>query len=46
MYIEQEPYVRELVESYMNNRFKSVLDILDRYSVRLSRSKHRCSLID
>ncbi|EIW53311.1 G protein pathway suppressor 1 [Trametes versicolor FP-101664 SS1] len=34
MYIEQEPYVRELVESYMNNRFKSVLDILDRYSTR------------
>lgn len=36
MYIEQEPYIRELVESYMNNRFKSVLDILERYSASRS----------
>ncbi|KAI0772937.1 G protein pathway suppressor 1 [Trametes elegans] len=34
MYIEQEPYVRELLESYMNNRFKNVLDLLERYSTR------------
>ncbi|KAI9056495.1 G protein pathway suppressor 1 [Trametes sanguinea] len=34
MYIEQEPYIRELLESYMNNRFKNVLEILDRYSTR------------
>ena len=34
MYIEQEPYVRELIEAYINNRFKTVLEILERYSVR------------
>ncbi|KAI0649873.1 G protein pathway suppressor 1 [Trametes meyenii] len=34
MYIEQEPYVRELLESYMNNRFKNVLEILEKYSTR------------
>ncbi|KAI0752860.1 PCI-domain-containing protein [Daedaleopsis nitida] len=34
MYIEQEPYVRELIGAYMNNRFKTVLEILDRYSTR------------
>ena len=34
VYIEQEPYVRELLEAYMNNRFKTVLESLDRYSVR------------
>ncbi len=44
MYIEQEPYIRELVESYMNNRFKNVLDILDRYSVSLECSpRHHTS---
>ena len=35
MYIEQEPYVRELLEAYMNNRFKTVLETLERYSVSL-----------
>ncbi|KAH9854527.1 G protein pathway suppressor 1 [Lenzites betulinus] len=40
MYIEQEPYVRELVESYMSNRFKNVLDILERYSTRHSVDIH------
>ena len=34
VYIEQEPYVRELLESYMGNRFKLMLEILERYSVR------------
>ncbi|KAM5536787.1 hypothetical protein V8D89_009505 [Ganoderma adspersum] len=34
VYIEQEPYVRELLEAYMNNRFKTVLESLDRYSTR------------
>ncbi|KAI0922627.1 hypothetical protein AcV5_009551 [Taiwanofungus camphoratus] len=34
VYIEQEPYIRELIESYMNNRFKRVLEILDQYSTR------------
>ena len=34
VYIEQEPYVRELIDAYMGNRFKTVLDILERNSVR------------
>ncbi|CAL1709729.1 unnamed protein product [Somion occarium] len=34
VYIEQEPYVRELVEAYMGNRFKTVLELLERYSTR------------
>jgi COP9 signalosome complex subunit 1 len=34
VYIEQEPYVRELVEAYMSSNFKSVLDLLARYSTR------------
>ncbi|CDO77396.1 hypothetical protein BN946_scf184857.g2, partial [Trametes cinnabarina] len=33
-YIEQEPYIRELLESYISNRFKTVLEILERYSTR------------
>lgn len=33
-YIEQEPYIRELVEAYMGSRFNSVLELLERYSVR------------
>ena len=33
-YIEQEPYIRELIEAYMNSNFKIVLEILSRYSVR------------
>lgn len=33
-YLEQEPYVRELVNAYMNSKFKIVLEILDEYSVR------------
>ena len=33
-YMEQEPYIRELVEAYTNSSFKTVLDILSRYSVR------------
>ncbi|KAI0697628.1 PCI-domain-containing protein [Cerioporus squamosus] len=40
LYIEQEPYVRELIEAYMNNRFKTVLEILDRYSARHSLDVH------
>ncbi|KAI0826182.1 PCI-domain-containing protein [Irpex lacteus] len=34
VYVEQEPYVRELVEAYMSSKFKAVLEILDRYSTR------------
>ncbi|KAH7911481.1 26S proteasome subunit RPN7-domain-containing protein, partial [Hygrophoropsis aurantiaca] len=33
-YIEQEPYVRELIQSYMSSNFKTVLDLLSRYSTR------------
>ncbi|THH29828.1 hypothetical protein EUX98_g4379 [Antrodiella citrinella] len=34
VYIEQEPYIRELIDAYMGSRFKTVLEILDRYSTR------------
>ncbi|KAI0088210.1 G protein pathway suppressor 1 [Irpex rosettiformis] len=34
VYIEQEPYIRELIEAYMASKFKTVLEILDRYSTR------------
>ncbi|TRM67147.1 G protein pathway suppressor 1 [Schizophyllum amplum] len=33
-YIEQEPYVRELIEAYMGSKFKIVLELLSRYSTR------------
>jgi COP9 signalosome complex subunit 1 len=33
-YIEQEPYIRELIEAYMNSNFKVVLELLSRYSTR------------
>ncbi|KAF4613096.1 hypothetical protein D9613_010813 [Agrocybe pediades] len=33
-YIEQEPYIRELIEAYMNSNFKTVLDLLNKYSTR------------
>jgi len=33
-YIEQEPYIRELIEAYMNSNFKVVLEVLSRYSTR------------
>lgn len=36
VYIEQEPYVRDLIEAYMGSNFKSVLELLSRYSVRIS----------
>ncbi|KAF7798161.1 hypothetical protein EIP86_009378 [Pleurotus ostreatoroseus] len=35
-YIEQEPYIRELVEAYMGSRFNTVLELLERYSTRHS----------
>ncbi|KAI0701936.1 G protein pathway suppressor 1 [Cytidiella melzeri] len=34
LYIEQEPYVRELVEAYMSSKFKTVLEILEKHSTR------------
>ncbi|KAI6120146.1 26S proteasome subunit RPN7-domain-containing protein [Pisolithus croceorrhizus] len=39
-YIEQEPYVRELVQSYMASNFKMVLDILSRHSIRHNTDIH------
>lgn len=33
VYIEQEPYVRELIEAYLGSNFKSVLEVLARYKV-------------
>ncbi|KAG6818323.1 hypothetical protein H0H93_005994, partial [Arthromyces matolae] len=33
-YIEQEPYVRELIEAYMASDFKTVLERLNKYSTR------------
>ncbi|KAH9832148.1 PCI-domain-containing protein, partial [Rhodofomes roseus] len=43
VYIEQEPYVRELLESYMGNRFKLMLEILDRHSTRHTLDLHLSS---
>ncbi|KAJ7201080.1 G protein pathway suppressor 1 [Mycena pura] len=34
VYVEQEPYVRELVEAYLGSNFKTVLELLNRYSSR------------
>lgn len=33
IYMEQELYVRDLVEAYVGNKFKRVLELLDMYSV-------------
>jgi len=33
LYIEQEPYIRELLEAYINSNFKTVLELLSKYSV-------------
>ncbi|KAF9006986.1 G protein pathway suppressor 1 [Cyathus striatus] len=33
-YIEQEPYIRELIEAYLASNFKTVLELLSRYSTR------------
>ncbi|KAF8523719.1 G protein pathway suppressor 1 [Hysterangium stoloniferum] len=33
-YMEHEPYVREMIEAYMNSKFKTVLEILERFSSR------------
>jgi len=34
VFVEQEPYVRELLDAYMGSRFKDVLSLLDRFSTR------------
>lgn len=33
VYIEQEPYVRELLDAYMASKFKTVLELLEKFSV-------------
>ncbi|KAH9929081.1 PCI-domain-containing protein [Epithele typhae] len=43
LYIEQEPYVRELIEAYLTNRFKTMLDLLERYSTRHYADVHLCA---
>ncbi|KAF9237124.1 hypothetical protein BU15DRAFT_88846 [Melanogaster broomeanus] len=34
VYIEQEPYIRDLIQAYMSSDFKTTLEILSRYSTR------------
>ncbi|TFK52824.1 PCI-domain-containing protein [Heliocybe sulcata] len=34
IYIEHEPYVRDIVEAYMSNKFKVVLELLEKFSTR------------
>lgn len=44
VYLEQEPYVRELVNAYIASKFKDVLELLEKYSVRsLSSIQIRCN---
>jgi COP9 signalosome complex subunit 1 len=33
VYIEQEPYVRDLLDAYMGAKFSRVLELLERFSV-------------
>jgi COP9 signalosome complex subunit 1 len=33
-YLEQEPYIREILDAYMSSKFKTVLDLIERYSSR------------
>ncbi|KAG6839785.1 hypothetical protein C0991_011700, partial [Blastosporella zonata] len=50
VFIEQEPYIRELVQAYMISDFKTVLELLDRYSTRhlidIHLARHVQELID
>lgn len=32
--IEQEPHIRDMIDAYMSSKFKTVLELLERYSVR------------
>lgn len=34
VYIEQEPYIRDLLDAYMSSKFKTVLELLEKFSVR------------
>jgi COP9 signalosome complex subunit 1 len=33
VYIEQEPYIRDLIDAYMGSKFSRVLELLERFSV-------------
>ena len=33
-YLEQEPYMRDIIDAYMASKFRVVLQLLDRYSAR------------
>jgi COP9 signalosome complex subunit 1 len=39
-FLEQEPYMRELIDAYMSSRFKTVLELLEKYSTRHSLDIH------
>jgi hypothetical protein len=34
IYLEHEPYVRELIDAYLGSQFKTVLELLEKFSVR------------
>ncbi|KAF9225056.1 G protein pathway suppressor 1 [Gyrodon lividus] len=34
VYIEQEPYIRDLIQAYMSSDFKTTIELLSRYSTR------------
>lgn len=36
IYLEHEPHVRELIDAYLGSQFKTVLELLERFSVRHS----------
>jgi COP9 signalosome complex subunit 1 len=44
LYVEQEPYVRDLIEAFMTSNFKTALDILSRYSVSCGHRHHLSAL--
>ncbi|KIY42962.1 PCI-domain-containing protein [Fistulina hepatica ATCC 64428] len=46
VYMEQEPYVRELLEAYMGSTFKTVLELLDRHAARHYADMHLYPHVD
>ena len=39
IYLEQEPQMREIIESFMSSKYKAVIELLDKYSVCLPPSQ-------
>lgn len=39
-FLEQEPLARDLLNSFVENKFKDVLEILDKQSVSIARNYH------